>query len=231
VTSRTAPAAGRLGRSWLIDRPEALPVGAGGLGWALVAAGLATHSGTGGPAFHLGTVAVMTVATMAPLAIPVARTVAFASPWWRARRAVVLAFAAFAGTWIALASVLHLPAELLRAAAWPGDILGGLLVAGVAAGAALDPARRRRLRNCARPSAMRDGPGADHDCARAGARAALACARLCWPAMLAMLMVPGSWWPMAALSAAGLAERATAPRARALAPVAYVATAAALVGR
>lgn len=129
----------------------------------------------------------MMVATIGPFAVPVVRTVPFASPSWRARRAVVLSFGAFAAGWIALASVLHVVAELLRASALPGHLLGGLLVA------------------------------------------APAYARLCWPAMVAMVAVPGSWWPMAALSAAGLAEPTTAPRGRSLPMVPHSGTATALV--
>jgi len=201
----------------------------GALGWLVIAAGGTGHSGAAPPSVHLGGVAAMTVATMGPYAIPAVRSVAFASPWWRARRSVLLSFAGFAGAWIALASLLHLGVESLPASLLSGRALAVLLVAGVAV-SALGAARGRRLRSCARLPALRaGGVEADVDCCRAGAGAATACARLCWPAMAAMLAVPGSWWPMAALTAVGLAERALAPRGRRLAAAAYAACATGLV--
>ncbi len=221
----TAPAAvGARRLPLLAGRPEVLPVVASALAWAFVLRGGGLHP-LGGHLSHIGGVAAMVVAAMGGFAVPLVRRVATASPWWRARRSVVVAFASFLGMWVVLALGLHVVVELVTAGLVSAPALAAL-AAGVSAVLVLRPGRARRVVRCGRPVAIRgEGPGADADCARAGAVAAGWCARLCAPAMLAMVARPGAWWLMAGLTAIGLGERAFAPRGRAAVALGYAALA------
>jgi hypothetical protein len=193
------------------------------LAWVLLVRGDGEQALAGGHVDHAVQIVVMVMATMGLFAVPVVRTVASTSPWWRARRAVVIAFTAFVGTWFGVALWLHGVAESLFPLLGSAQVVAGVLVA-ACAGAALRPGRSRRVVRCGRPVPLRrDGWGADLDCARSGLVAALWCARLCAVPMLAMLALPGRVDVMAALPAIGLAERAGGPGARLPVSLAYAA--------
>ena len=220
----------RRGPSVLARRPEIVPIASTTLAWAALAAvsplsswmslGPAgdatggplsgTHPGHGGiftPA-GLAMVALMTVAMMAPLAIPGVRTVAFTSAWWRAGRASLWFFAAFIVTWTVLAVCLAPVAELLAGVVGSATVAAGILTA--ACGLAdFDPRRTQLARACDRPMRLRGGPDANSDCARFGLLTAIRGLRLCALPMLAMLAVPSSLLVMALLTALSVTDRVT----------------------
>jgi hypothetical protein len=197
----------------LADRPEIVPAVATAVSWVFLVGAGGGHGG-GGHLAHGAEIPAMALATMGLFAVPLVRTVASASPWWRAQRAVAIAFASFVGTWAVVALGMHVAVELLTVVVLPTDVLAAAAAAG---GAALvfRPGRAREVVRCGKPVAIRGhGRPADADCARAGLVAALWCARLCAPGMVAMLAAPDRLWLMAALTAVALGERVWAPRGR-----------------
>ena len=165
ATNQPSARAVRRGPSILARKPEIVPIASTALAWATLAAvsplsswmslGPAgdatggplsgTHPGHGGiftPA-GLAMVALMTVAMMAPLAIPGVRTVAFTSAWWRAGRASLWFFAAFIVTWTVLAVCLAPVAELLAGVLGSAAVAAGILTAACAT---------RRVRPAANPA-------------------------------------------------------------------------------
>jgi hypothetical protein len=203
----------------LADRPEIVPAVATAVGWAFLV-GAARGHGAGGHLGHVAEIPAMAVASMGLFAVPLVRTVASASPWWRAQRAVAIAFTTFVGTWAVVALGMHAAVELL-AVVLPANVLAAVAAA---SGAALvfRPGRARRVVRCGKPVAIRGhGRPADADCVRTGLVAALWCARLCAPAMVAMLAAPDRLWLMAGLTAVGLGERAWAPRGREVVAAGY----------
>ena len=106
----------------------------------------------------LSAAAVMALAMMSPLALPGVRTVAGASRWWRAGRAVVWFFVAFAAGWVVAIVPLAVIAGVL--AGWLGAATAaraarGLRSAVVAAGTRDLGARLRPSRSVARPRLAR----------------------------------------------------------------------------
>jgi hypothetical protein len=204
----------------LVQRPELLPLAAGGLAWLLIVGGLAGHGAAAGHLAHGRSILVMVVATMGLYAIPLVRMAAFTTQWWDAPRAVAIAFGAFLGTWFTAALGLHPIAELLAASFSSLDVAALLLAA--YALSALSSRRARLLLTCCR--LVRTGrdsiESVERRSARFGAVAALRCAQLCLLPMLAMLLVP-VFWVMAALTALGLAERFGAPGGRVRIALAY----------
>jgi hypothetical protein len=200
-----------------------LPLAATVLGWvAAFVPGLGHRGGVGGTgpgASHLQHavgIVVMTLAMMSVLAVPMVRTVAATSTWWRARRAVWLAFAGFVGTWVAVGLALHVLVETVTGVAGTPRELAAVAL-GAFALAQLHPRRRVEVRRCARPMPLRArGWSADADCLHLGALTGARCAQVCALPMLAMVAVPASLPLMAGLTAASLVERTYGPRRPAL---------------
>jgi hypothetical protein len=227
------------GPSLLAGRPEIVPIASTLLAWAALAAMLPVSSwiALGGalpgqppgmPAGHgiftpsgLAMVAVMTVAMMAPLAIPGVRTTAFTSPWWRAGRASVVFFTAYIATWVVFAICLAPVAETLTGVLGSAELAAGVLSLACAL-AQLDPRRTDLSRSCDRPTRLRGGADANTDCARFGLLTAGRGFRLCALPMLAMLAVPSSLLVMALLTAVAVTDRVTQGSRRLPIAAAYV---------
>jgi hypothetical protein len=201
--------------SVLTRRPELVPLGAAAVGWAAAFTPWFGHGsaigGTpgAGPSHlhHVAAISAMTLAMMSPLAIPLVRTVSSTSTWWRVRRAVLLAFAAFALTWMSIGLALHVVVEALsEPAGRPARVAGAALVA--FALLQLHPRRKLQVLRCGRPRALRArGWTAEVDCLHLGADTAARCGQVCGLPMLAMVAVPSSLVLMAGLTAASLVER------------------------
>ncbi len=230
--NRTSARGTRRRPSVLARRPEIIPIAATALAWgALVATSplsswtsfdggvadggaagqvLGSHAGHGGifTAAGLTMVGLMTIAMMAPLAIPGARTVAFASARWRAGRAGLWFVAAYLATWTVLAVCLAPIAETLAGVLGSAALAAGILTVACAI-AEFDPRHTRWTEACEPPLRLRDGPDANTDCARFGLLTACCGFRLCALPMLAMLAVPSSLPVMALLTALSVADRIT----------------------
>ena len=230
---RRTPAGGQWqSPSVLARRPEIIPIAATALAWGgLVATSplsswtsfdgglggdetagraLGSHAGHGGvfTAAGLTMVALMTIAMMAPLAIPGVRTVAFASARWRAGRAGLWFVTAYLATWTVLAVCLAPIAETLAGVLGSAALAAGILTVACAI-AELDPRHTRWTEACEPPLRLRDGPDANTDCARFGLLTACCGFRVCALPMLAMLAVPSSLPVMALLTALSVADRFT----------------------
>lgn len=226
--SATDPATGP---ALLARRPEIVPITATILTWGILAwstspAGwtewrgtgpfVAAHPEHGGifTATGLAMITLMTLAMMAPLAVPGVRTVAFTSLWWRAGRAVLWFFGAFGLTWAVMAIVLApFAAALGGALGSPATAAGVLLLA--CAVAEFDPRRGDLSRSCDRPMRLRAiGSDADVDCVRFGALTACRGVRLCALPMIAMLALPSSLLVMALVTGLSVTDRITLGRRR-----------------
>jgi len=214
----------------LARRPETVPIVATVLAWVTLLAisplgwwmlrgadpADVGHSGHRGvfTSSGLGMLAVMTMAMMAPLAIPGVRTVAFTSLWWRAGRAALWFFAGFMLTWTVFAIVLAPFAETLSGLLGAPATAAGVVLL-VCAAAEFDPRRGDLTRSCDRPTRLRaNGFDADVDCARFGVLSACRGVRLCGLPMLAMLALPSSLLLMAFITAISLTDRITQGRHR-----------------
>jgi predicted metal-binding membrane protein len=155
---------------------------------------------------------VMSVAMMAPAAMPAVRHVADNSFGWRRHRAVATFLCFYEVTWAAfgLAALIGMTLWNLRV----GPHLSGHnvpLVATLAMAVTwqLTPWKRRQLRGCRKsiPLAPR-GWKAFRSCARFGARYGIRCIGSCWAVMLVMVAATAGhlWWTVA-LTIAILAER------------------------
>jgi predicted metal-binding membrane protein len=170
------------------------------------------------PTMHLSAVlglpmwVVMAVAMMLPGALPALSHVSTHSVRRRRGRAMTLFAIVYVGVWMIFGAVALVGAGALHASA--GVELGLALT--VAVGWQLTGYKRRALRDCHRgvPLPPR-GWAANAGVARFGLVNAGACVRACWPAMLAMVFVPGSqmWIWMPALTGLMWAEKlASRPR-------------------
>jgi len=229
-----------VGPGVLARRPEIVPIAATAVAWVMLVLGWpfagwgspdpAGHTGHGGIFTPSGVamVLVMTVAMMAPLAIPGVRTVAFTSPWWRAGRAALWFFVGYLAAWTGLAVCLAPIAETLAGVLGSPALAAAILVLACAI-AQFDPRRTDLSRSCDRPMRLRGtGPDANVDCARFGVLTAARGARLCALPMLAMLAVPSSLLVMAALTALSVSDRVTQGSRRLVIAVLYVILAGAL---
>ena len=176
----------------------------------------------------LSAAAVMALAMMSPLALPGVWTVAGASRWWRAGRAVVWFFVASAAGWVVAILPLAVIAGVL--AGWLGATTAGVALLVGCAALSLLPGRAIWARACDRPARLRDrGRLADADCARFGVLTVLRDLPLCGPPMLAMLVAPGGLVLMAAIGGLTLVDRIIQGRAALLVAGGYVAIAAAVL--
>jgi hypothetical protein len=200
---------------WVARRPDLVPLGAATAGWAAAfVPGLGHRGLTGGTGttatshlHHVLAITVMTLAAMSVLAVPLARSVAATSVWWRARRAVCLSFAAFTATWVAVGLALHVLVETATGVVGSPRRVAGAALIGFAV-LQLHPRRRIEVQRCARPLPLRArGWNAEADCLQLGSLTALRCARVCALPMLAMVAVPESLLLMAGLTSASVAER------------------------
>lgn len=183
MTTPVEPAAttGRTkGPGALARRPEIVPIAATVLAWAvLVFQALAasegsswiapeggtaeqlpgTHAGHGGvfSPTGLAMVALMTVAMMAPLAIPGVRTVSSASPCQRTGRSLLWFFGTYLATWTVFAVCLAPVAEMLGGVLGSAARAAGLLTLACAV-VQFDPRRTVQGRACDRPMRTRIGP-------------------------------------------------------------------------
>lgn len=226
-------------------RPEIVPIASTALAWVALAAIspmsswstagdgslaggttdrlLGTHAGHGGvftPA-GIAMVALMTVAMMAPLAVPGVRTVAFSSARWRAGRASLWFFVAYLATWVVLSVCLAPIAEMLAGVLGSPTLAAGILAVACAL-AEFDPRRANLTRACDRPIALRSGPDANVDSARFGLLTAGRGLRLCVLPMLTMLAVPSSLLVMALVTALSVTDRVTQGYRRLLIAVSYL---------
>jgi predicted metal-binding membrane protein len=134
--------------------------------------------------------ALMTLAMMTPLTLPMLRHVSARSFASRRHRAVVLFLAGALTPWL-LAGLVGLPL-LAAAPAWAVDgpwlATCGFLIAAVWQ---LSPMKRTALRRChlTLPLAAH-GRRADMDCVQQGLAHARACISSCWALMLAMTLSP-----------------------------------------
>ena len=213
----------------LARRPALLPIAATVLAWAALVAVLppsswtslgqppgvpgepllGTHPGHGSifTLAGMAMLALMTVAMMAPMAIPGVRTIAAISAWWRTGRASSWFFAAFIATWTVLAVCLAPVVELLAGVLGSATLAAGILTA-VCALAEFDPRRSQLTRAC-EPLRLRGGSMVNSDWARFGVLTAGRGVRLCALPMLAMLTAPASLPVMAVLTVLSVADRAT----------------------
>jgi hypothetical protein len=216
------------GPSLLGRRPELLPIGSVASAWVFLLVN--AHLG-GVHAAHVDIVGVpvMTIATMGLLAVPVVRTAAASTLWWRSGRAAAVAFVVFLGAWIAVAATLHAVAGRMVSSEHARMVTAGLLV--VSALLQLHPRRIALVKRCGLARRIRPfGWPVTTDCASLGLVAAGRCARLCAVPMAAMLTAPASLGLMAGIAAATLADRVCGGRrAPAMAAGYAVLAAAALV--
>ena len=155
--------------------------------------------------------ALMIVAMMFPLLVPMVRHVAARSFAARRERSVGLFVAGYAMVWLtaaALSSVALVAAravlQTLHLAPW-----AGLICCGLAALWQVSKAKRRAINRCHGTVALRPWAGdADRDAFRFGLLHGTRCARACLPVMV-LPLVGGYGLPaMAAIAAILLAERA-----------------------
>jgi hypothetical protein len=134
--------------------------------------------------------AIMSVAMMIPMALPTARHLALTSRWSRRQRTLSLFLIAYTGLWVTLLAPFY------SATAWRGPSPTGraavagafLLIAAVwtRTGFAIRAVRRCHLLRLLPINGIR----ADVACLRAGASFAANCCVACWPAMLALALLP-----------------------------------------
>jgi hypothetical protein len=214
--STAAPAATRRAAARALGRlspalPWALPVGAAGTAWAVLATtALGDPGRSGDHLVHVGASAAMVVAMMGVLAVPACRAVAAASLWPLAPRAVTCAFAAFVAEWVVVGLGLHLAADLAIAVV-PAALVVALAGAAWVATTA-SPRRDRALASCRVSGPIRPR-SARGDALDVGARAARRCAATCVPAMAVVAAAPTTP-AMAAVTAVVLVERLVEPRPR-----------------
>lgn len=155
---------------------------------------------------------VMSIAMMAPAALPAVRHVAVNSFRWRRHRAVATFLLVYQAAWAAFGLV-----ALVGLTAWNLSVgsrlstRNGPLVAALAIVVVwqLTPSKRRHLRGCQKsiPLAPR-GWRAFGSCARFGAQYGARCIGSCWAVMLVMVTATaGHLWWTAALTAVVVAER------------------------
>jgi predicted metal-binding membrane protein len=165
----------------------------------------------------------MSVAMMAPAALPAVRHVGLNSIRRRRQWAMALYFAVFVAVWVAFGV-----AALLAARAGRDSVLGadGVLVAALAVAAAwqLGRPKRRALFRCRRTVALPPaGLRADVGCARFALVQSWRCMKSCWALMVVMAVVghAGLVW-MAALTALIALEELTLLGRRLLRPSAAI---------
>jgi predicted metal-binding membrane protein len=172
----------------------------------------------------------MVVAMMFPLVLAQVRTIALSSAWRRRHLAMGWFLCAQLAVWL-LARVCCdvLTLCFARISFAMPSLAGAGLAAGALATAALwhfTPIKRRAAARCHRRTPVpMSGWRADLACLRHGVRNGLDCVISCWPAMLAMILVPYSLGFMAVVSCLVLADRYLWPIHRRLLPLAYVSTA------
>ncbi|MEU4195419.1 DUF2182 domain-containing protein [Kribbella sp. NPDC026611] len=129
---------------------------------------------------------VMSVAMMAPIALPAVRHVGLNSIRSRRRWAMSIYFATYVAIWVVVGVVASAVAEAIKID--NRTLLAVLLV--VAAGWQLTSIKRRSLNRCWRTVALPPvGRRADAACARFAWRQALRCLTSCWALMAVMAAV------------------------------------------
>ena len=167
--------------------------------------------------------ALMTVAMMAPLAIPGILLVASASPRQRADRPAAWFFAVFLLTWIVVAVVFAPFATALGTLLGSSTAAAGILVVACVL-VEFDPQRRAVGAPCGPPMQLHgNGSSADLGGARFGLLTACRGVRLCALPMIAMLAIPSSLLVMALLTAASVIDRFTLGRRRLVIAAGYAA--------
>jgi predicted metal-binding membrane protein len=132
---------------------------------------------------------VMSIAMMLPGALPALTYVAHRSYRWRRRRAMATFAAVYLSLWTAFGAVAMLVARLVGIQ--PAIGIAGVLGAGVAW--QLTRFKRQALRDCHRCIPLgASGWRATVSIGRFGFLHGWACIRSCWPAMLAMAIVPST---------------------------------------
>jgi predicted metal-binding membrane protein len=213
VRRRPEPAVGAaIALAWiaLLAAHWALPGGGAGSGAPRSAAATAVVWGTLVGAWPLWVV--MSVAMMAPAAMPAVRHVADNSFRWRRHRAVATFLCFYEATWavfglVALTGMTVWNLTVGPRLSGPDVPLFATLV--VAVTWQLTPWKRRQLRGCRKsiPLAPR-GWKAFRSCARFGTRYGIRCIGSCWAVMLVMVAATADhlWWTVA-LTIAIVAER------------------------
>lgn len=155
---------------------------------------------------------VMAVAMMAPLTVPLVRTVADRS--LRRRRAVAVAevLVAYLAVWVCFGAAAHLAADALGTADWASSAGRGrraaALVLVVAAVWRWTPTYRRARLACHRTRPLAPfSPAADRDCVMFGLFNGLRCLTMCAPVMVALALLPHNVPLAALLTAVALGER------------------------
>lgn len=198
---------------WAPEWPMAVIVA---VAWLALAAG--GHEAHASPETLSGWT-IMTVAMMAPGALPAVRHVGLNSirrrRWW----AMALYLAVYVGVWTAFGVVVLGAARLARGVGVDGRTLLALALA-VAAGWQLSRAKRRALLRCRRTVPLPPvGLRADAGCARFALHQGGRCVASCWALMLVMAVVGHSamaW--MVALTVLAVLEDLTVLGRRLLRP-------------
>lgn len=134
----------------------------------------------------------MSGAMMLPLLVPAASYVRIRSFECRRVRAQVMLVVSFWATWSVL-GLFILPVQALQGELRAPAFVLPVLAAVIAFAWQISNARCRALKRCHAAATLRPfGVGADWDCARYGVAQAIACLRTCFPAMCAMMLVPGA---------------------------------------
>lgn len=131
----------------------------------------------------------MVAAMMSPLLLEPARQVVFRSMAQRRTRAPILFVVGYAATWGLIGVGVLIALLVVRTG--DGMAFAPVVVALSAAIWQVTNQRRLALRRCHRVPPLRArGVGADLDCLTFGVRHALACALICGPVMMAVMMSP-----------------------------------------